>query len=362
MQDTYESWSRTYPRDDIPRNNLGLYFSEIGEWERALLAYQDAMRLAPTEYVSYGNTAEALRVLGRFDEARATLEQMLARIGDNYRAYVWLYETALAKGDRAALPQYAAKVKGTAGEMQLASLQAREAAAAGRLREHRQLLEQMTQISDRRGLREFSSVEHAYSAACEAEYGYPSLARQGAAAALSQARNWGTQTMAASALARAKDVAGAERILRELGKETHPRTTEQVLSLATAEAALALARGEPQKAVAMLEPLIRLDLTYGGPRAMYLRGIAHLANGNARQAVDVFNKLQKYRWLEAPDLWHTLVHLGSARALAQAGDVSGAKQSYEKFFAILKDADPGIPLLDAGKREYAAISAHPTQF
>jgi hypothetical protein len=50
-----------------------------------------------------------------------------------------------------------------------------------------------------------------------------------------------------------------------------------------------------------------------------------------------------------------LSYVGLGRARAQAGDAAGARQAYEQFFAIWKDADPDIPILKEAKAEYAKL-------
>jgi hypothetical protein len=47
--------------------------------------------------------------------------------------------------------------------------------------------------------------------------------------------------------------------------------------------------------------------------------------------------------------------LGLARALAMAGDTSGARSAYQDLFAVWKDADPELPLLKQAKAEYAKL-------
>ena len=47
--------------------------------------------------------------------------------------------------------------------------------------------------------------------------------------------------------------------------------------------------------------------------------------------------------------------LGLARAYVMAGDKGNAKRAYEAFFLTWKDADPDLPMLVAGKQEYAAL-------
>ena len=57
-----------------------------------------------------------------------------------------------------------------------------------------------------------------------------------------------------------------------------------------------------------------------------------------------------------PELY-PLSHLGAGRAYALMNDLPKARQSYENFFAIWKDADADLPVLIQAKREYAKLPA-----
>ena len=50
-----------------------------------------------------------------------------------------------------------------------------------------------------------------------------------------------------------------------------------------------------------------------------------------------------------------LAHLGLGRAYALAGDSAKAKTAYQDFFALWKNADPDIPILQQAKAEYARL-------
>ncbi len=50
-----------------------------------------------------------------------------------------------------------------------------------------------------------------------------------------------------------------------------------------------------------------------------------------------------------------LAHLQLGRARAMMGDKEAARKSYQDFFALWKDADPDIPVLNAAKAEYAEL-------
>jgi eukaryotic-like serine/threonine-protein kinase len=45
--------------------------------------------------------------------------------------------------------------------------------------------------------------------------------------------------------------------------------------------------------------------------------------------------------------------LGRSRALE--GNMVAARESYQKFFTLWKDADPDIPILNQAKTEYAKL-------
>jgi hypothetical protein len=47
--------------------------------------------------------------------------------------------------------------------------------------------------------------------------------------------------------------------------------------------------------------------------------------------------------------------LGLARAYVLQGDTVKAKNAYQDFFALWKDADPDIPILISAKAEYAKL-------
>ena len=50
-----------------------------------------------------------------------------------------------------------------------------------------------------------------------------------------------------------------------------------------------------------------------------------------------------------------LAHLGLGRAYAANGDIARSRAAYQDFFALWKDADPGIPGLVAAKAEYSRL-------
>ena len=53
---TYELWAQTYPRDAGPiKSNLGDIYGNLGDYDKALAAAQETMKLDPGSGLSYAN-------------------------------------------------------------------------------------------------------------------------------------------------------------------------------------------------------------------------------------------------------------------------------------------------------------------
>jgi tetratricopeptide (TPR) repeat protein len=96
----------------------------------------------------------------------------------------------------------------------------------------------------------------------------------------------------------------------------------------------------------------QLDWTRGQPdRGSYWQadtaafaGQWHRAHELSRNVVNV-----------AASVLYPLAHLGLARAAAMSGDTAKARQAYQDFFALWKDADADLPALIEGKKEYEKL-------
>jgi hypothetical protein len=49
---------------------------------------------------------------------------------------------------------------------------------------------------------------------------------------------------------------------------------------------------------------------------------------------------------------YPLAFLGFARAAALAGETAASRKAYENFFAIWKDADADLPVMQQAREEY----------
>src|SRR5580693_1800502 len=95
----YQLWTQTYPRDAIPWNNLGVSYSLLGQWEKSLPAVRQANQLDPDDSISFVALAGAYFGLSRFDEAKATLNDALARKLDVSNIHRMAYALAFVQND-----------------------------------------------------------------------------------------------------------------------------------------------------------------------------------------------------------------------------------------------------------------------
>jgi tetratricopeptide (TPR) repeat protein len=92
-------WNETYPRDQTPYQNLPLYYGYLGQYEKALDGYREALRLEPTDAMNYLTVAGTYMNLNRFDEARATLDEAAKR-NLHHDLVPWIsYMLAFLRGD-----------------------------------------------------------------------------------------------------------------------------------------------------------------------------------------------------------------------------------------------------------------------
>src|SRR5205085_2610221 len=134
--------------------------------------------------------------------------------------------------------------------------------------------------------------------------------------------------------------------------------------LPTLGAQLALARRDSQKAVEFLEAarpyeLAVSGLTFntfaGGMHPVYVRGMALLAAGNAREAAMEFEKIVAHPGLVLADPVGALARLQLGRAYVLVGDPTKARAAYEEFLALWQGADSDVPLYRQAKAEYAKL-------
>ena len=362
----FELWQQTYPKYDLPYVNLGFIYGTLGNWEKAAEETREALRLEPNNVMNYINLGAAYVNLNRIEDAATAYKQAEDRHLQAETLLANRYQLAFVQGDAAAMAKFAAAAEGKPGtEDLLLASQADTAGWSGKLQQARELTWRAMDSAQRNDAKESAATYQAAAALREVESGNVERARSDAEAALHLAPNRAVQAMAALVLARAGDVAQAQKLAEDLDKAFPLDTLIQRYWLPTIRAALALHANDPGRAVDLLKGASPIEL--GQPTLAtvflcpaYMRGEAYLMLHDGPAAAAEFQKLIDHRGLVVNFPWAALARLGIARAYAldAAKDPSyrdKARAAYQDFLTLWKDADAGVPVLIQAKREYAHL-------
>jgi tetratricopeptide (TPR) repeat protein len=269
---------------------------------------------------------------------------------------------AFLKGDAARMAQLASAAMGKRGEEDLLlAAQADTEGWYGKLKNAHELTVRAMDSAQRNDAKESAAAYQAEAALREAGSGNREQARADANAAVKLAPNRDVRAMAALALARAGDTAGAEKLAAELDRTRPLDTLVQRYWLPTIRAGVALERKDPDGAIELLKVASTIELS-SIPTDLtvflcpvYVRGEAYLMAHDGNRAAAEFQKFIDHRGLVANFPWGALARLGLARAYALQGDTTKARAAYRDFLALWKDADPDVPILKEAKAEYAKL-------
>ena len=389
----YELWQQTYPRDPTPHRGLGLTAIALGNLEKALEGFREAMRLEPNDASNYICLGYAYTTLNRLDEAEAVYKQAEERKLEGEYLLLNHYFVAFLKGDAAQMAQLVSAAMGKPGaEDMLLATQADTEGWYGKLKNAHELTRRAMESAQHNDAKQSAATYQAEATLREVEAGNREQARAEAHAALKLAPNRDVRAIAALALARAGDTAGAEKLAAELDKTFPLDTLVQRYWLPTIRAGVALEHKDPNQAIELLKAASTVELSEPTNLAMslcpvYLRGEAYLMLRDGNRAAAEFQKFIDHRGLVVNFPWGALARLGLARAYAlQAGvgaplvgalvpapieSVPGreghpqgvplqdprakARAAYRDFLTLWKDADPDIPILKEAKAEYAKL-------
>ena len=371
---TYQGLVASYPRDFGAFGNLGNAYTEQGEYEKAVEAYRENLRLTPDNPVPYGSLAFSLFSLQRFDEAWQTIEQARARKLDSFILHGNLYALAFLRGNSSAMTEQQQWFAGKPEENFGLSLASDTEAYVGHLRKARELTKGSVDSAIRADSKETGAIWQAIAGQREAAFGNAAEAKQAATEALKLFPNsQGVGVEATLAFAIAGDMARAESLALDLNKRYPLDTQMQSLWLSAIRAQLALNRKSPSEALNDLQAAAP-PIEFGSIPFVanvsclyptYIRGEAYLAAGQGKEATAEFQKLLNHSGIVGNCWTGALARLGVGRANAlqartsQGADADAARvralAAYKDFLTLWKDADPDIPILKQAKAEYAKL-------
>jgi serine/threonine protein kinase/tetratricopeptide (TPR) repeat protein len=359
-----ESWVQMYPRDWTPVAVLGGWGTQgTGQYEKGIQAGQKALRLNPDNPFPYTVSLHYI-FLDRFAEAADMLQRAAAHRLEIPEMLITRYYLAFFKGDQAGMEREIARARGEHVEDWMSHNQAMVLARSGRMRQARAMWGRAVAMAQQDGSREGAARYEAAEAVAEAHFGNAAGAKEHARAALQLAKDRDVEYAAAYALALSGDSSGSERLAADLEKRFPEDTPVQFEYLPTLQALSALAHRAPSDAVERLQRAVPYDFAlpgtaffakFGGLYPAYVRGQAYLETQQGREAAAEFQKVLDHRGIVYADPIGALAHLQLGRAYVVSGDMAKAKNAYQDFLALWKDADPDIPILEQARAEYARL-------
>jgi tetratricopeptide (TPR) repeat protein len=350
-----ELYKQTYPRDDRPYVNLSVGYDRIGQWEKSAEEAREAIRMNPNTIAPHSNLARAYIRLNRYDESVSALDRAVNQSkldGEALRG--WVYHIAFIRGDAATMKQQIDKMGGKRGEYIAVDWQTGSAAFAGQWRQSQDFSRRAIELATRDGVKEVAAQYAAEAALRAAIFGQCAQSKATAGQALSLVHTQVSLTRSGLALALCGDNGQAQSLVEELTKQYPKFTVINGIWLPTIRAALALGHGDASQALQELQPASRYEAA-GEYWPQYLRGLAYLKSGQSKEAAAEFQKIVGSRGQAPLSPLYPLAHLGMARAATLQGDVARARQMYDGFFKLWKDADADLPPLSEAKKEYEKL-------
>jgi DNA-binding winged helix-turn-helix (wHTH) protein/tetratricopeptide (TPR) repeat protein len=350
----YQNWTRLYPLSTNAWVLLGEFQASVGRMDLAVDAARHAVANNPNSVSAVRDLAQWLRYDGQLEEAKKTCNEAFRRGLDGLDLHRTLLEVAFLEHDAAAFDQQIAWYKENAEEDDRESMQADYDASQGRLKSAVAHWSHLADAQSKNGLHEAALEVFAGVPEMEADFGMFPEARAhlkrfaGPTALMGPALN---SVIVGAAEAGDRDLAVKKlNYMLENGKED---SDVQEIFAPESRAAIALAAGKPDEAIAAMQPALPYELT--DPSVPTARALAYLAAKQPQAAEREFRNVIDRPFTSAISPNVPLAHLGLARALALEGNRDAARQEYETFFSLWKNADPDLPVLLQAHKEYSQL-------
>jgi serine/threonine protein kinase/Flp pilus assembly protein TadD len=352
----YKQFAQEYPNESGPHTNLAFNYEVTGEFDKAVEESRTAMDVAPSSVAAYANLMASYLALNRLDEALAIHQKAKLQGFDNEFLRQLRYSIAFLQNDEAEMKrqlQTAADLPGA--EAEILGYQADAEATRGQLQKARGTTQRAAAAARRDGSPEAAAAWLANSAYRDALFGNPAEARRlmGEALAISTGRD--VQIAAAMTWAEIGDTAQAQKFADKLAADAPLDTIVQSYWLPSIHATMALRKGDPQRAITLLEVAAPYEFglqNIGSMVPIYVRGMAFLKAGKGPDAAAQFKNIVTHPGVAQTSPVISLARLQLARAQALAGDNAAARRSYQDLLALWQQADADFVLRQQAQSEY----------
>lgn len=356
-------WEQMYPRDPMPHTFMaGVIDPVLGRYEEAAEEAKRALAIDPDFAIAYLLLAWRYQELGRYQDARDTLQQAYARKLEIPDLDLAKYDLAFLSRDEKVMAQVLASADQNPLNEWLANHESSALAYAGRLQESIKAAQRASSLAQQAGHKEAAALYLASAALGAGFIHNQHEAAELAGAALKLSDDRAVEYGAGLALALTGETTRSQQVVRDLAKRYPEDVSVQFNYLPSLQAQIAIDLGESSHAIELLGkaapyelglPRSALHANFGAMYPVYIRGEAYLAVRRPADAVVEFQKIVDHPGISANDPMGALAHLQLGRAYAMSGDSEKAKSRYEEFLRLWKGAGPELSVLSQAKSEYA---------
>lgn len=367
--ESFTEWIQSYPNDEKAVNNFGSLYGDVCRYEQAIAKFMEARRMDPGDVIPQENLVELLPAIGKFDEGRATYEQMLRNGLDDDTPHVNMFSIAFHQNDEKEMARQIAWFDEKPNlRHEILSEEADAAAYGGHLARAHELTQQAVQSALAVGNKEQAAVWLLNAAWREQLFGNLQRAHDDALRALKIAPNSREgEAVAAILLARMGDFAKSKALMNDLEKRYSNHSVVQSYWLPSIRAQIALQKNDTAAALNELQTAAPLDTLY--PQVMFyshmpsvvLRAEAYSRSGQFALAAVEWSKVLDNPGIVQLSATAPMARLQLARSYvsqAALGDSSArakARAAYKEFLALWQDADVGIHVLTEARSEYSKL-------
>jgi eukaryotic-like serine/threonine-protein kinase len=346
---------QTYPTQIDNYINITAAYSALGEFEKALPFAEKAVQMQPEDSIAAENLLSAYIGLNRMNDARVEMDRA-DKLGINTSTLdrTVRLQTYFLLGEPNEVQRMMTLTAGQPDEFL-----ATEALAGTQLfsGQYRQAAATTQRAYDQAGVAKAPDVQANALLINAATRGFAGLCEGNDAAvqkalALDKSRQTQSFALLTAGICGNSKLVGS--MAQDLTRKFPDDTLIQRVFIPLAKGFVALSAGQPREAIDDAEPAKAFALVYPGA---YLQGLAYLQLHDARQAANAFRITTQSPGgnLQTTAPFYAQAQLGLARAYAMGGDKADAKKAYEAFFTTWKNADADLPMLQAAKKEYAAL-------
>ena len=362
--ETYRLFKQTYPRDLTPPNNLAVHLNEIGNYDKAVEAAAEAMRRDPNSPFPYVNLTRAYAGLNRFEEAKSVAEKAIAAKLDFPPVHHFLYAFAYIHNDQKEMLRQIDWAKGAQPNLSISFFRhlAESDVARGRLAEARKVYERTLETAKLAERKEFGAHVEADWSFSDAILGNCVQAKARASKTIALDHSLETEQKTALVFSFCGDEKTSARLINDMKTRFPSDTLLRAVWIPCAQALNALnlhdfANAEDALKAAKPYDTAGLSLDYyNGFISPYIRGLAFLQARKGSEAAAEFSNILQHQGASPLSPLYPLAYLGLARAYSLQGDTAKSRTAYQDFFALWKDADPEIPILQQAKAEYVTLN------